>query len=61
MNLFKMLDKMCEVVSIMSDIVHKQQAVIEQHGIEIDDPELDRQLGRMDKILDEEELEARSL
>lgn len=61
MNLFKILDKMCEVVSIMSDIVRKQQAVIEQHGIEIDDLELDRQLERVDKILDEEEMEARNL
>ena len=41
--------------------VRKQQAVIEQHGIQIDDPELDRQLTSMDAILDETELEARNI
>ena len=59
MNVFKLIDMLCEVTSIMADIVRKQQAVIEQHGIQIDDPELDRQLTSMDAILDETELEAR--
>ena len=48
MNVFKLIDMLCEVTSIMADIVRKQQAVIEQHGIQIDDPELDRQLTSMD-------------
>ena len=45
----------------MADIIRKQQAVIEQHGIEIEDPELDRQLDSMDAILDETELTARNI
>lgn len=61
MNVFKLIDMLCEVTSIMADIVRKQQAVIEQHGIQIDDPELDRQLTSMDTILDETELEARNI
>lgn len=61
MNVFKLIDMLCEVTSTMADIVRKQQAVIEQHGIQIDDPELDRQLTSMDAILDETELEARNI
>ena len=61
MNVFKLIDMLCEVTSIMADIVRKQQAVIEQHGIQIDDLELDRQLTSMDAILDETELEARNI
>ena len=61
MNFFKLIDMLCEVTSIMADIVRKQQAVIEQHGIRVDDPELDRQLTSMDAILDETELEARNI
>lgn len=61
MNLLKLLDKMCEVTSIMADIIRKQQAVIEMHGIEVEDPELGRQLDSMDMILDEAELTARNI
>lgn len=61
MNTFRLIDMLCEVTSIMADIVRKQQVVIEQHGIQIDDPELDRQLTSMDAILDETELEARNI
>lgn len=61
MNLYALIDKMCEVTSIMADIIRKQQAVIEQHGIEVEDPELDRQLDSMDVILDETELTARNI
>ena len=45
----------------MADIIRKQQAVIEQHGIQMDDQELKQQLKSMDAILDETELEARNI
>lgn len=61
MNLLKLVDKMCEVTSIMADIIRKQQAVIEQHDIKIDDPDLECQLISMDTILDETELTARNI
>lgn len=61
MNLLKLLDEMCNVTTIMADIIRKQQVVIEMHGIEIEDPDLDRKLRTMDEILDKTELAARKL
>lgn len=61
MNLLKLLDEMCEVTTIMADIIRKQQAVIEIHDIEVEDPELDHKLRTMDEILDRTELAARNL
>ncbi len=43
----------------MADIIRKQQAVIEMHGIKIEDPVLNHQVNQMDEILDRTELVVR--
>lgn len=56
---FKLFDELCEAITIMTDIIRKQQAVIEQHGIEMEDPVLSRQFDRMEELLDGTEMAAR--
>ncbi len=55
----ELADKLCEVTAIMADIIRKQQAVIEMHGIKIEDPVLNHQVNQMDEILDRTELVVR--
>lgn len=56
---FKLFDELCEATTIMADIIRKQQAVIEQHGIEIEDPVLNCQIDRVEELLDDTEMAAR--
>ncbi len=58
---FKLFDELCEATTIMADIIRKQQAVIEQHGIEMEDPVLNCQIDRMEEILDGTEMAARKI
>lgn len=61
MNLYRIFDELCKVTSILADIVRKQQAVIEQHGIEVEDPELEEQIHIAEEILDTTEMSARNV
>lgn len=53
MSLFESFDMICEVISIMVAIIRKQQTVIEQHKIEVEDVELERQINSVEKFLND--------
>lgn len=53
-NLFENFEKLCNAVSVMADVIRRQQTVIELYGIEKNDPELNKKLeqikGTTDKL-----------
>lgn len=61
MNPFKLIDILCQITSIQADIIRKQQAVIEQHGIEVADETLDRQIEEASGMLDQAEMDLRKI
>lgn len=61
MNSFKLIDILCQITSIQADIIRKQQAVIMQHGIEIADKTLDRQIEEASGMLDQAEMDLRKI
>ena len=61
MNPFKLIDILCQITSIQADIIRKQQAVIEQHGIEIADETLDQQIEEASGMLDQAEMDLRKI
>ncbi|MDO5391048.1 MAG: hypothetical protein Q4F24_08195 [Eubacteriales bacterium] len=54
MNPYELIDRLCDITTMQADIIRKQQAVIMQHGIEIESQELDELLRnaelRMDQV-----------
>lgn len=42
MNTLELIDSLCDVTAKLSDIVRKQQYIIAQHGIEVEDPAMKR-------------------
>ena len=61
MNPFKLIDILCQITSIQADIILKQQAVIMQHGIEIEDETLDQQINEASRMLDQAEMDLRKI
>lgn len=61
MNPFKLIDILCQITSIQADIIRKQQAVITQHGIEIEDETLDQQINEASRMLDQAEMDLRKI
>lgn len=61
MNPFKLIDILCQITSIQADIIRKQQAVIMQHGIEIQDETLDQQINEASRMLDQAEMDLRKI
>lgn len=61
MNPFKLIDILCQITSIQADIIRKQQAVIMQHGIEIEDETLDQQINEASRMLDQAEMDLRKI
>lgn len=61
MNPFKLINILCQITSIQADIIRKQQAVIMQHGIEIADEILDRQIEQASGMLDQAEMDLRKI
>ncbi len=61
MNPFKLIDILCQITSIQADIIRKQQAVIMQHGIEIEDETLDQQIDEASRMLDQAEMDLRKI
>lgn len=41
MNPYELIDNLCEITSMQADIIRRQQAVIAQHGIEMEDCNLE--------------------
>lgn len=61
MNPFKLIDILCQITSIQADIIRKQQVVIMQHGIEIEDETLDQQIDEASRMLDQAEMDLRKI
>ncbi len=61
MNPYQLIDTLCSITSLLADIIRKQQSVIMQHGIEIDDPLMQEQLERSEEMLDTVEFDLRRL
>ena len=61
MNPFKLIDILCQITSIQADIIRKQQAVIMQHGIEIEDETLDQQINEASRMLDQAAMDLRKI
>lgn len=61
MNPYELIDRLCGVVTLQADIIRKQQAVIMQHGIEMEDSRLKEQLKQMEDVLDFAEYEMRTI
>lgn len=55
MNPYELVDLLCGITSLQSDIIRKQQAVIAQHGIEVEDAEIDRMIEQTEKTMDRAE------
>lgn len=60
MSTAELIDALCEVTTILADTVRKQQSVINQHGIQMDDGALEEQISREDELLDRIEMEMRT-
>ena len=52
MNLYENFNEMCDAISIMADVIKRQQAIIELHEIELNDPKLNNELKRVNEIAD---------
>lgn len=52
MNIYEAFNEMCDAVSIMANVIKKQQVIIELHGIELNDPKLNNELKRVNEIVD---------
>ena len=51
MNPYELIDNLCEITSMQADIIRRQQAVIAQHGIEMEDGNLEFNLHEAAKKL----------
>lgn len=61
MNPYELIDHLCEITSIQADIIRKQQSVIMQHGIEIQDSRLQELTGQAGEWLDRAEKDLRKI
>lgn len=61
MNTIELIDSLCDVTAKLSDIVRKQQYIIAQHGIEVEDSEIKRAIEDAENEMDLIELNFRGL
>lgn len=61
MNPYQLIESLCSITSLQADIIRRQQALIMQHGIEVEDPTLERFLESAESGLDEVEMEMRKI
>lgn len=61
MNTYELIDSLCEITSKQADIIRRQQAVIMQHGIEVEDPVLEKIMMETESRLDLVEMDLRKV
>lgn len=61
MNPYQLIDALCHITSLQADIIRRQQAVIMQHGIEVEDPEMERLLAAAEEKLNGAERQMRNI
>lgn len=57
----ELVDILCDVTTKLSDIVRKQQYIIAQHGIEVEDSDMKRSIEDAENKMDLIELNLRGL
>ena len=61
MNTLELIDSLCGIATKLSDIVRKQQYIIAQHGIEVEDSDMKRSIEDAENKMDLIELNLRGL
>ena len=57
MNQYELIDKLCAITTMQADIIRRQQAVIMQHGIEVEDEALQQQIDKVTMMMDIAEMD----
>lgn len=61
MNNYQLIDELCRITSLQADIIRRQQSVIMQHGIEVEDPAISETLEQAEEKMDIVEMELRNV